>query len=97
MRVVRTIDRSFRLCGFRGCTMFASFVMCAGGEPQCVCCAQCAAVGVRGQRDAVARRTPVVCKTQADLDRVFGVGTLFARRAGTVLIIEQEQARGRRA
>ena len=44
----RVVGTDFRTCGFRGCTSFASHVLCVDGEAQVFCCAQCAAVGVRG-------------------------------------------------
>ena len=51
VRAVRAPDTTFRACGFRGCTSFASHVLWAGDAALCHCCAQCAAVGVRENTD----------------------------------------------
>jgi hypothetical protein len=47
VRAVRAPDTTFRACGFRGCTSFASHVLIAGNSALCFCCSQCAAVGVK--------------------------------------------------
>jgi hypothetical protein len=50
VRVERAPDTTFRACGFRGCTSFASHVLIAGGVRLCFCCAQCAAFGVAASK-----------------------------------------------
>jgi len=50
VRVERAPDTTFKTCGFRGCTSFASHVLRAGDAALCFCCAQCAAVGVKAHR-----------------------------------------------
>ena len=51
VRAKRAPDTTFRACGFRGCTSFASHVLRAGDAALCLCCAQCAAVGVKAHRE----------------------------------------------
>jgi hypothetical protein len=53
VRVERAPDSTFKTCGFRGCTSFASHVLRAGDVVLCFCCAQCAAVGVKASRDLI--------------------------------------------
>jgi len=53
VRVERAPHTTFKTCGFRGCTSFASHVLRARGEQLCFCCAQCAAVGVRASCDLI--------------------------------------------
>lgn len=55
VRVDRAPDSTFKTCGFRGCTSFASHVLRAGDVALCFCCAQCAAVGVKASRDLIQR------------------------------------------
>jgi Na+-translocating ferredoxin:NAD+ oxidoreductase RNF subunit RnfB len=51
VRAVRAPDTTFRACGFRGCTSFASHVLYAGSEALCFCCGQCAAAALRRLRN----------------------------------------------
>ena len=50
IHVERVADSKFRTCGHGGCSSFATFVLVAGGAPQCFCCAQCATVGIKAAR-----------------------------------------------
>ena len=51
VRAVRAPDTTFKACGFRGCTSFASHVLRIGRVDSCFVCAQCAAVGVKANVD----------------------------------------------
>jgi hypothetical protein len=51
VRAVRAPDTTFRACGFRGCTSFASHVLYAGSEALCFCCGQCAAAALNSSRE----------------------------------------------
>lgn len=51
VRAVRAPDTTFKTCGFRGCTSFASHVLYAGNAALCFVCGQCAAHALHSNRD----------------------------------------------